>query len=197
MIKRPTWILLAVLVLMVGAYFVIKNRPPKTGQATPTALGNTFLITSADGTLQSLQITDTQGNKVRILRDLNKTWVITAPTSAVADQSLVSAAETQVGALRIVTTLDAPPDLGAMQLTKPAELIDLAFASGREHKLEVGGLTPTSSGYYVRFDGSKLYVISKDGIDALLNLLKAPPYVPTATAEVTETPGAETITPSP
>ncbi len=197
MVKRPTWILIAVLVLVVGAYFFIKGRPLKSALPTPTAQGAAFLITSADGTLQSLQITDNQGNKVRMQRDLNKTWVITAPTSAVADPSLAGAAETQVGALKIVATLDAPPDLSAIQLTTPADTIDLTFTNGREHKIEVGGLTPTSSGYYVRFDGNKVYVISQDGIDALLKLLKSPPYPPTPTPVFTSTPATGTPTPTP
>ncbi len=197
MVRRSTWILLAILVLVVGAYFFTKNRPFKTGEPTPTAQGNSYLITSADGTLQSLQIADSEGNKVRIQRDLSKKWVITAPTPAEADQGAAGAAETQVGALLIVATLDTPPDAAATGLATPADTIDLAFDSGIQHKLEVGSLTPTSSGYYVRFDGNKVYVISKNGIDSLLNLLKSPPYPPTPTPEFTNTPVPETASPTP
>jgi hypothetical protein len=188
MIKRPTWILLGVLVVVVGAYFALKNRPSKAGEATPTAQGNTFLITPADGNLQSIQIVDAKGTKFRMQRDLNNTWVITAPTTAEADQSQAGAAQTQVGALKIITVLDTPPDPGATLLTTPVDTIDLTFDSGRDHKIEVGGLTPTSSGYYVRMDGSKVYVVSQDGIDSLLNLLKSPPYPPTPTPEAAGTP---------
>lgn len=195
MIKRSTWIMLGVLVLVVGAYFFIKQHPLKSGQPTPTAQGNTYLITPADGTLQSIQITDSKGNKFRMQRDLSKQWVITAPQNSAADQGPAGAAETQVGALLIVTSLETPPDLSAAGLTTPSDTIDLTFTSGKQHKLEVGNLTPTSSGYYVRFDSSKIYVVSKDGIDSLLNLLKTPPYPPTPTPAVTDTPAAETATP--
>jgi hypothetical protein len=188
MIKRPTWILLGVLVIVVGAYFAIKNRPPKAGEATPTAQGNSYLITPADGNLQSIQIVDAKGTKFRMQRDLTKTWVITAPSNGEADQAQAGAAQTQVGALRIIITLDTPPDPGATHLAAPADTIDLTFDSGREHKIEVGGLTPTSSGYYVRFDGTKVYVIAPDGIEALLNLVKSPPFPPTATPQIAETP---------
>ena len=197
MVKRSTWILLVILALVVGAYFLIKNRPAKPGQATPTAIGDTYLVTQSDGTLQSLQIDDAQGHTVRMQRDLTKVWVVTAPTNTEADQSLASAAETQVGALRIVTMLNTPPDLSTIQLIKPAYTIELAFTNGNQHKIEVGGLTPTSSGYYVRYDGGKVYVISQDGIDAILNLLKSPPYPPTATPAPTDTPATETTTPTP
>ena len=63
----------------------------------------------------------------------------------------------------------------------PADTMELGFVNGANHKIEVGNLTPTSSGYYVRFDGGKIYVIEKSGIDALLNLLTAPPFPATAT----------------
>jgi hypothetical protein len=200
MVKRSTWILLAILALVIGAYFLLKNRPMKPGQATPTALGNTFLVTKSDGVLQSLQINDAQNHTVRMQRDPNGIWVITAPTTGEADQSLASAAETQVGALRIVTMLETTPELGAIQLAKPAYIIELTFNSGTQHKIEVGGLTPTSSGYYVRYDSKNIYVVSQDGIDALLNLLKAPPYPPTETPAPTDIPlttTPETITPTP
>jgi hypothetical protein len=191
MIKRSTWILLAILALVLAAYFFIKNNPSKSSQTTPTAQSDTYLFTPANGTLQSLQISDAQGNMVRMQRDLTKVWVITAPTNATADQGLAGAAETQVGALRIITSLDTSPDLSAINLATPGYTIEVTFDNGTQHKLEVGSLTPTSSGYYVRYDGSKIMVISQSGIDSLLNLLKSPPYPPTPTPVTTETPTAE------
>ncbi len=111
MVKRPTWILLAILVLAVGAYFLIKKLPSNGAMLTPTPTGESFLVTQADGVLQSLHIIDKKGNNFQMQRDLSKNWVITAPTSGVADQGLAGAAETQVGALSIVTMLETPPDL--------------------------------------------------------------------------------------
>jgi hypothetical protein len=183
MVKRPTIILLVVLALVIGAYFVIKNHPFNASGASPTATGSSYLITSADGVLQSLRIDDNQGHTVMMQRDPSKVWVVVKPTPGEADQSLAGAAETQVGGL-----------------DSPVDTIQLTFDSGIQHKLEVGGLTPTGSGYYVRFDGGQIYVISQSGIDSLLNLLTAPPYPATATPVFTETPaetptqGAETPT---
>jgi hypothetical protein len=212
MIKRSTWILLALLVLAIGAYFLFKKFPSQSSQATPTAITDNFLITKTDGVLQSLQITNNQGQTFRMQRDPSKVWVITSPSTGVADQGPASAAETQVGALRIVSSLDIPTDLGSFQLAAPVNIIELTFDNGTQHKIEVGSLTPTTSGYYVRFDTQKIYVVSQDGIDSLLNLLKSPPFPPTATPVDTDTPtetpaseasaptstlSAETITPTP
>ena len=73
-------------------------------------------------------------------RDLSKTWVITAPTSGAADQGLAGAAETQVGALSIVTMLDTPPapsaiGLGNLQLI-PWNL-DLSMVQATKSKLGI------------------------------------------------------------
>jgi Domain of unknown function (DUF4340) len=200
MIKRPTWILLVILALVVVVYFIVKNRSSTTSsQSTPTALGNNFLVTQADGTLLVLRITGTQNHIFQMQRDTSGTWVVTQPTSGPADQSLAGAAETQVGALRIVTTLDSQLNLADAGLDSPPYTIELTFSSGLKHVIQVGTLTPTSSGYYVRFDAGNLYVVSQAGIDALLNLLTAPPFpatvTPLPTIQETNTPTLELVTP--
>jgi len=202
MIKRTTWIMLGILVLVVVAYFVIKNRTSATStQATPTTFGYDFLVTQADGTLQSLRVIDNQNQVVQMQRDTSGTWLVTLPTPGAADQALAGAAETQVGALRIVATLDSQLDLGAAGLDSPAFTLEFTFISGLKHVIQVGTLTPTNSGYYVRYDAGNLYVVSQAGIDALLNLLTAPPFAatetPLASFEVTAAPTLEVATPKP
>jgi hypothetical protein len=202
MIKRPTWILLIVLVLVAVAYYVINNRPSASSTlATPTALGNNFLVTQADGTLQVLCIHDNQNHTVQMQRDTSGTWNITLPTLGFADQTLASAAETQIGALRIVTILDNSLNLGDAGLETPTYTIELTFDSGIKHIIQVGTLTPTNSGYYVNYDSGNLYVVAKSGIDALLNLLTSPPFpatdTPVPTIERTATPTVNVATPTP
>jgi hypothetical protein len=202
MIKRPTWILLVILALVIVAYFVVKSHPSATStESTPTALGDSFLITQVDGTLQSLRIYDKQNNIVQIQRNTSGTWVLTLPKPGDADQSLAEAAATQVGALRIVTTLDNQLNLGDAGLDLPSDTIELTFGSGLTHVIQIGMLTPTNSGYYVRYDSGNLYVVSRSGIEALLNLLTAPPYASTKTPvtdnEETATPTFEVVTPKP
>ncbi len=201
MIKRSTWILLVLLVLVIGAYFYIENKPAKGNTLTPTPTVGSYLITQSQGVLQSLHIADNKGNNFKMQRDLSKSWVITAPISGEADQGLAGAAETQVGALSIVTMLSSPPPVNDIGLAVPTDTIDLVFVNGTSHKIEVGNLSPTSSGYYVRFDGAKIYVIEKSGIDSLLNLLTSPPFPPTATPvptpEGTLVPESEVSTPTP
>jgi hypothetical protein len=198
MIKRPTWILLILLALVFGAYSIIKEQSSKVIKLTPTPTVNGYLIMPSGDLLQSLYISDNKGNIFRMQRDLSKTWVITLPSSGVADQGLAGAAETQVGALRIVTMLETPPETSVIGLGVPTATLELGFISGITRKIEVGNITPTGSGYYVRYDGAKFYVISQSGIDSLLNLLAAPPYPATETpSETTNTPMNKIISPTP
>jgi hypothetical protein len=204
MIKRPTLLMLFVLVLVIGTFFFVKSHPPKSLTPTPTALGNRYLVTQSDGTLIKLWIEDNLDKIVQLQRDPSQVWIVVQPTPGPADQGLAGAAETQVGALRIVTQLEPPPSLSDMGLDVPSLIITLWFDNGMQHKLEVGNLTPTDSGYYVRFDNNTVYVISQSGIDSLKNLLSAPPYPPTETPTKTETEqiqtnthNIETLTPTP
>jgi hypothetical protein len=183
MIKQTTWIFLGVLVLVLVSYIVITSQPSEiSSQSTPTVLGENFLVTSADGKLQSLRIYDQHNRNVQIQRDTNGIWIVTQPTPEAADQSLAGAAETQVGALRIVTILQSQFNLVDAGLDSPIYTLELIFDSGKKHVIQVGTLTPTNSGYYVSYDQKNLYIISQAGIDALVNLLAAPPFVATQTS---------------
>ena len=47
--------------------------------------------------------------------------------------------------------------------------------------MQVGDITPTNSGYYVRKEDGSILVISKYGMESLLNLILYPPYEETPT----------------
>jgi hypothetical protein len=206
MIKRSTWILLAILMLATGAYFYLKHRPVKSAEATPTAPATSYLFTESDGPLASIRIYGRQANDIMLERNPSGVWTLVLPTPAPADQAQAGAAETQLGALEIVDVLQTLPALDTLGLTSPAHTIKVSFQNGIQHLLEVGDLAPTGSGYYVRFDNGKIYIISTSGIDALLNLLNNPPYVATETPTPTLVPTSipematstsEAVTPTP
>jgi hypothetical protein len=183
MIKRSTWILLAVFGLAIGAYFYLKAHPFKSSTPatpSPTTSETQFLINTTDEVLSTLNIVDAQGNSVQLERDASGNWTITQPKSSTADQSQAEAAETQLYALKVTTTLETSPSAEVLGLNPAAYTITLVFSSGRQQVLEVGGLTPTNSGYYVRLE-NKVYVISQTSLDALLQLMQNPPYSATPT----------------
>ncbi|HNO84448.1 MAG TPA: DUF4340 domain-containing protein, partial [Anaerolineales bacterium] len=105
-------------------------------------------------------------------------------TAGAADQGLAEAAESQLKALTLDTEIEG--DASIFGLDAPAYTIRVTFEDGSKATLEVGDPTPTNSGFYARLN-NKMYIIS-NGIEALTNLVTAPPFVATAAPEVTPTP---------
>jgi hypothetical protein len=199
MIRRSTWIILAILLALVGVSFYVKDQKVRrTAEATPTA-GAAALFASAEGTPTDILIEGSNGVTVHISRDQTGKWVLRAPVQADADQASAEAAATQLGALRVVSKVDLGPDV--LGLDKPAATLTISYGSGKTHKLLVGSITPIQSGYYVQLDGGPSQVVEKGGLDALLALLAKPPYLATLTPVASLTPSApaptETSTPAP
>lgn len=194
MLKKNTLILLIVLALVLAAYFLWKNWEPQAEETSePTATSSTQLLFSQElGLLTSIRVTDGRMT-VKLERDPTGPWTVRLPRPGSADPALAGAAEIQVMTLRILNQVEAGLEPEVLGVNEPAYLIDIAFEGGSEYHLEVGNATPTGSGYYVRLNGGAIYILSKSGIDSLVNLLAAPPYPATATPE----PPAETETPTP
>jgi hypothetical protein len=98
--------------------------------------------------------------------------------------------------MRIVDTVpDVDPEIVGLQ--DPEYVLTIKFTSGVERSVDIGVITPSESGYYVR-DGDGVVIVSRSAIDALLGLLTNPPYLETPTAEAgAGTPLSETATPQP
>lgn len=193
MVKKQTWILLALFVALAG-FAIYQKYNPKAEipdpDATPTATVAPveFLFPVENGVVTSLLIESRKGETVGVARKDNA-WAFTQPFEAEADQASVEAAASQVTALTITNHLELDPTV--VGLKSPAYTITVGFTSGKFFIAQIGDATPTQTGYYARKEGGGVLVISKDGVDALLNLLFYPPYVETptpGTSSVTKTP---------
>ncbi|HUH97630.1 MAG TPA: hypothetical protein VLZ89_09750 [Anaerolineales bacterium] len=186
MIRRNTWILLIVLAALVGAalYF---NRQQKSsaGSTTPTP-ANTFLFTSKDGNPTDIKIQDTEGHSVEVARDSTGKWVLKAPTADAANQSQAEAAATQLTSLNLVGNVQIGLDV--VGLDKPTYTMTITFDSAKTHKVLIGSVNPIQTGYYIQVDGGPVQVAEKSGIDSLVGMLTAPPYLATLTPTITLTP---------
>lgn len=183
MVKRSTWIWLILFLVALGFYFLIKYIPSSTEvEPTPTVTSTRYLFDQTDGALLRLRVVDDKYNVVELERPSGGFWNVILPIPGLADQARAEAAASQSVALRIVGTIESSQPLSSLGLDTPGHVIKITFEDKIEHKLEIGAETPTGSGYYVRLDRKNIYIISPDGIDALLNLLVSPPYLqPTST----------------
>jgi len=206
MIRGSTVVYIVLLLLLVGAYYYLNNREqPAEIELTVTVepgaeVGEAYLITAEEGTLSSIRIESKSGDTVEIARGEDNAWALTQPIEAKAEQGAAEAAATQVTTMRIIDTVpDVDPKI--VGLEDPEYVLTVKFAGGGERTVDVGVITPTESGYYVRDAADKIVIVSRSAIDALLGLLTNPPYLETLTpappSPEAGAPASETATPQP
>jgi hypothetical protein len=203
MIRRSTVVYIVLLLLLAGVYYYLNNREqpaeieltlePGTEEATPS-----YLFTAEEGAPTSIHIESKTGESVEVARGEDNAWTLTQPREAAADQAAAEAAASQVTTMRVVDTVpDLDPSIVGLQ--DPEYVLTVKFTGGEERTVDIGVITPTESGYYVRDTADKTVIISRSAIDSLLGLLTNPPYLETPTpASVTpeaSTPSSETATP--
>ena len=112
---------------------------------------------------------------MRIARNADGVWVLEKPIETEANQGSAQAAATQLTALRIVSHPDVAPDI--VGLNPASYTLTVKLTGGSEKIVRIGDLAPTGSGYYVNVNGSdEVFILSQDGLDALLVMLESPPY---------------------
>jgi archaellum component FlaG (FlaF/FlaG flagellin family) len=211
MVKRQTWVLLAVFAVLIGLAFgwTRYQNDRKKSQPTPIATPEQFLFTLDSATVASMKITDNVSSKVvTVARDISGQWILVEPKAEYTDVANVEAAVTQLASLRVLTALDSTDNLAEYGLDKPAYTITVIINGGQQFIAQVGSTTVTSSGYYVLIPGGVPQIVAKYGLDAVLKLwlnppIATPPVAPTLpgtvapTVVTTVTLEAPSSTPSP
>jgi hypothetical protein len=198
MIRRSTVVYIILLLALVGAYYYLNNREqPADVELSVTVeptVEVTYLFPAAEGTPSSIRVESKSGDTVEVVRDAENAWMLTQPIEVEADSASAEAAASQVTTIRV---LDSEPgvDPGIVGLEVPEYILTIKFTSGAERTVDVGVVTPSESGYYVRDAAGKIVIVSRSAIDALLNLLQNPPYLETLTPS--PAPATETSTPLP
>jgi len=195
--KRSTIIYLILFAALAGVYLYLNNREQNTDLDLgdlPTPIPVEYLFTAEDG-LPSLIRIQSEDSLIEVERNSENIWVLTEPIERPADQGLVEAAASQVTTLRV---LDHIPGLdpASVGLDQPAYKITLQFTSGVERMVDIGVLTPTETGYYAREMDNEILILSSNAIDALIEMLNNPPYLPptpTLLPENNPEPGATAI----
>ena len=178
--RAGTWVAVLLLIALIEftIYFNREKEKKATAEATPIS-ETTYIFNAQDGVVSSIEIKPADGDVVKVARNAENAWAIILPSEAEADQGLVEAAATQVLALPVVIPINGGPDI--FGLDNPAYVITIEFKDGKKHTLEVGDITPTNDGYYVRVDKDKMMKTDLNGIESLLQLAAFPPYLNTPT----------------
>jgi Domain of unknown function (DUF4340) len=198
MIRRSTVVYIVLLLALAGTYYYLNHRTkPADIEVTPepgSQASQGYLFTAQDGTPSTIRIEAKSGQTVEIGRGADNAWILTQPIEAKAEQGAAEAAASQVTTMSI---LDTVPEIDPkiVGLETPEYVLTVKFASGVERTVDIGVITPTESGYYVRDAGGKILIVSRSAIDSLLGLLDNPPYLETLTPS--SIPPTETSTPLP
>jgi len=198
--RRSTVVYLVLLLVMAGVYYYLNNReqPADITVTLEPESQVSYLFTTDDGLPASIRIEAKTGETVEVARSADEAWALILPVEAKADQAATEAAASQVTTLRILDNVpDIEPEI--VGLSVPEYTLTIRFTSGVERKAEIGVITPTESGYYVRNADGEIVIVSKSSLDSLLGLVTNPPYLETPLPSTPEagTPLAETPTPMP
>jgi len=200
--RRSTIVYLLLFAIVAGAYYYLKNKSANSDATADIAITLepqneiSYVFGSENGQPTSIRVESQAGETVELVRNAENAWVVNLPIEATADQGSVEAAASQILALRITDTLAStvrPEDIG---LDKPEYTIMVKFNDGVERKAQIGVITTSESGYYVRAN-DKLVIVGRSGIDVLTGLLSSPPYLETPTPSPIPPTATETPLPSP
>ena len=184
MIRRSTVVYIVLLLALAGAYYYLNNRNKTsdievTAEATSPAT-QAYLFTAEDGTPSSIRIESQAGQTVEVARGADNAWVLKQPIEAKADQASAEAAASQITTISILDTVpNVDPKI--VGLETPEDVLTVKFTNGVERTVDIGVITPSESGYYIRNAEGKVSIVSRSAIDALLGLLDNPPYLETLT----------------
>jgi hypothetical protein len=159
---RKTLILFIILLLLGGYYYVVEVRMAANQQAAEEAEKQLFPISSGDIATLILQRAD---EPETVLEKQEQGWQITRPVTAAPDAPVVAnVVRAFVEAERDKTIGEAADDPAEFGLETP-QLTLIAVAPGAEQEwwLNIGGKTPTASGYYASAgDNQAVITISTD-----------------------------------
>ena len=181
MLKRSTLILLGIFILLLLA-FIFWQRYHKEEQAEITPTMEQELLISQEMNVSDLRIEGVGGKVVEVARDDEGLWKLSIPEGFETDATSVESAIAQLYNLQVLSEFDQGLDLGGAGLLVPVYRITIVSKNGEEVVLDIGKVTATGSGYYVRKGGKEILVVSKYSLDSLLNLVENPPIIPIPTS---------------
>jgi Domain of unknown function (DUF4340) len=189
MVRRSTWILLGVFVVLVGLAWLFQryqaNKATDVATATPTVTPvKLYALTSTQ--VNEINIAASTGDKIDLYRDpASSNWAIANLPADQADSVQIESINEQLLSLSVQDTLTESLPLDSVGLVTPAYTISMTTTDGTQLVTYVGSQNAVGDSYYARVDSGQVVLVRKVELDTVLNLLKNPPLLPTPTPEVT------------
>jgi hypothetical protein len=157
---RNAIILVVVLGLLVGAYFIIGSKKAADPEVTdPSVAADINVIKVEQEKITSLEFNNEKGSFT--LNKKDKAWTITPASELSIDNAIAEASASDMAAISADKVIEEKAtDLSKYGLDKPAT-IKVGLADGSTKELEIGKNNPTNEGIYVKNKGeAKVYLIS-------------------------------------
>lgn len=183
MIKKNTLILLIVMLIMVGAFFLLQRKDAlgfltKKDEATPIAMPQfTSLETSL---IESIQFSTAGEENVIVSKQSNDGWEINVPGGVITEGN-IEAIITEFNSIETTVILSVDLEGGATGLDNPQFIFTLVLSNGERKTIKIGNSNPMGSGYYAQEDLNQVVLIPKGGIDNICEIfqLAVKPSTPT------------------
>jgi len=197
MIRRSTWILLGVFLLLLAGTIYLSRTGNLSVLPEETPVPTKSPVFSLDtGQITALKIEKPGSQVVQIDQSADASWMVTLPPGSPVSTEQVDTAVGTVNTWTVQNELSVPPPMDAMGLATPAYVITFTSDTGQTRFVNVGNLTPTSSGYYIQVDGGPPVVVSKTSIDPFIQLW-TDAIQPTPTPSLELSPASPVETPFP
>jgi hypothetical protein len=199
MIRRGTLIVIALLIILLGATWFLEWSPSGKTRAhgTPTATPYPSLFAWNVDQLDTIEISVEGNNPVSLRRNPDNTWGFSSPQGILADQGKVLQFITSLQSMEIQTIMDPTAALDMLGLVQSVRSIKLQINDGSSVTFKIGQTTPTNTGYYCQVNNDIPVVLSKGAVDSMLELATVDALVLPTPTVILETPVLETPTPGP
>ncbi len=191
MMRRSTWIVLGIFVLLIGFTLVYQRYQANNPAATPTAAATSTtppvtLYNLSDTQIKDIKIADNTGSYIDLYQDpASSSWAIEGVPVGQADSTKIKSISNELLVLQVQETLTDTVSLAAVGLDTPAYTITLTTTLNQASITYVGKPTAIGTGYYIRQNDGQIMIVDKSSMDTILNALKEPPLLPTPTPQVT------------
>jgi hypothetical protein len=150
MIRRSTWFILAIFVLLVGFAWLFKRNQTEKGEITSTPIPTKALASIYD--LEGIQvnevsISNSMGDEITFTSNETNQWSISNIPADQADTVQIGSNLAQLFAIQAQETLTQTPPLDSIGLVIPSYTIHIRSDSGEPVITYVGSLTPIGNGY--------------------------------------------------
>lgn len=159
---RNAIILVVVLGLLAGAYFYLNNK--KAGEENisegPPDEDEILVIESERDKISSIEFNNESGN-FKVVKKGEESWAIEPAMEFPLSNETVESAATDFSAIVANKIIEEKAsDLSKYGLDKPKSSVKVGLSDGTFKEVEVGNVTPTSDGIYVKNKGEdKVYVV--------------------------------------